>query len=298
MLLFGIGCSSSKEESYQESMPMEASTAEADMSEGFGNDDVKYGGIQTNRKIIQSAYIVMETLTFDDTVKLVKDMTYEYLGYFEKMRVDGKVMDLSDAEQRRDALFIIRIPKEDYENFLNAFEKMGNIVVNELNSEDVTDVYIDTEARLKTLKVQEERILDILKTATDIEDIIALEERLSEIRYDIEGYTGNIRKWDNLVDFTTVELRISEVQKVTEPKPEGIMSRSIDTFIESTEDVVVILTDFVIFSFGFIPYLVILVPIGLGVRYFMKHRKSSNLRFPKVKKEKVHKKKGNKNIEK
>jgi len=291
MLVFGFGCSSSKEEDYQEAMIMESMEPEAKTSDGFGNDDVKYGGIQTNRKIIQSAYIVMETLSFDETIKTVKDKTYEYLGYFEKMRVDGKRMDLPDNEQRRDAYFIIRIPKDKYEHFLNAFENMGNVIVNELNSEDVTDVYIDTEARLKTLKVQEERLLDILKTATEVEDIIVLEERLSEIRYDIEGYTGTIRKWDNLVDFTTVQLEISEVQKVTEPKPEGMMSRSVETFVESTEDVAEILTNFVIFAFGFTPYLIILVPLGFGVNFIAKRRKPKSPRLPKIKKDKTDKNK-------
>ncbi len=85
--------------------------------EGFGSDDVKYGGIQTNRKVIQSAYIVMETLAFDPSVKAVKDMTYEYKGYFETMQVDGKRMDLADHEQYRNARFVIRIPKEKYEIF-------------------------------------------------------------------------------------------------------------------------------------------------------------------------------------
>lgn len=288
ILIFGFGCSANEEATYEDNMTMEAPSTEAQAPEGFGTDEAKYGGIQTDRKVIQSAYIVMETLTFDETIMTVKDKTYEYKGYFETMRIDGKRMDLPDDEQYRNAYFVIRMPKDKYEHFLNAFEKMGNIIVNELNSKDVTDEYIDTEARLKTLKVQEERLLDILKTATDVEDIIVLEERLSEIRYDIEGYTGNIRKWDNLVEFTTVELRISEVQEVSEPEPEGTMSRSVESFKESTENVVEILKGLVIFAFGLAPYLVFIIPIGLGVMYIMKRRKKIE-RHPREKKAKAKK---------
>jgi len=277
IMIIGVGCGA-KEEAY-ESAPAEMATEYAE-PEGFGNDEVKHGGIQTNRKVIQSAYIVMETLAFDPSVKAVKDMTYEYKGYFETMQVDGKRMDLADHEQYRNARFVIRIPKEKYEYFLNAFEKLGNLVVNELNSEDVTDVYVDTEARVKSLKIQEERLLNILSEATKIEDIITLEERLSNIRYDIESYSGSIRKWDNLVEFTTIELAIREVQEVTVPAPETTVSRATESFTDSTEAVVDIVKALVVFIFGFIPFLVILVPIGLLVRYFMKKR-NRHVKIPK-----------------
>lgn len=274
--MFGVGCGSKQEManesmSYDEASPYEEVSEAA--PEGFGNDEVKYGGVQTNRKVIQSAYIQMETLTFDESVNAVKDMTYEFKGYFENMQVDGKRMDRADNEQYRDANFTIRIPKDKYEYFLNAFEKLGNIINNELSSEDITDRYIDTEAHVKALLVQEERLLEILKTATKIEDIIQLEERLSQVRYEIEGYTGTIRQWDNLVDFTTIVLRISEVQEVTAPKPETTLSRAIASFLDSTAEVIDIIKGFIVFLFGFVPFLVILVPLGYVVRYFMKRHK-------------------------
>jgi len=285
LLVFGVGCSSKNDEGVMMEAPME-SVEYKETADGFGSDDVKYGGLQTDRKVVQRAYIAMETRTFDKTVKAVKDKTYEYKGYFESMRIDGKRMDLSDDEQYRNSYFVIRIPKDKYENFLNAFEKLGNIVTNELKSEDVTDNYIDTEARLKTLKIQEERLLEILMAATEIEDIIVLEERLSEIRYDIEGYTGNIRKWDNLVEFTTIELRINEVQEVTDPKPDNLTTRSVETFVESTEAVGEILRGLVVLAFGLTPFLVIFVPVGFGIRYMRKRRKAKKELNPKVKKEK------------
>lgn len=274
-LLLAIGCAA-KEESMEAPMMEESAdyaASEAAEPEGFGSDEVKYGGLQTDRKVIQSAYIEMETLTFDETVKTIKDMTYEYKGYFETLQVEGKRPDRPDNEQRRDAHFVIRIPKDKYEFFLNTFEKLGNVLNNELKSDDVTDAYIDTEAHIKTLKIQEERLLALLEQANKMEDIIALEERLSQVRYEIEGYTGNLKKWDNLVEFTTVEVYVREVQEVTEPAPETTISRAVDSFIESTEAVVDILKGFVVFLFGFAPFLVIFVPLGYLVRFFWKKRK-------------------------
>lgn len=281
LLVFAMGCAA-QEESMDAAMeaPISSEAAEPAEPQGFGSDEAKYGGIQTDRKVIQSAYIEMETLTFDETVKTVKDMTYAYKGYFETLQVEGKRRDRLDHEQRRDAHFIIRIPKDKYEFFLNAFDELGNIINNELTSDDVTDAYIDTEARIKTLKIQEERLLALLEEATKIEDIIVLEERLSEIRYDIEGYTGNIRKWDNLVEFTTIDLYVREVQEVTEPAPESTLSKATESFAESTEAVIDLLKGFVIFLFGFAPFLVIFVPLGYLVRYFLKKRPPKKIKFP------------------
>ncbi len=118
--------------------------------------------------------------------------------------------------------------------------------------------------------------MDILGKATKIEDIITLEERLSEIRYDIESYSGSIRKWDNLVEFTTIELAIREVQEVSVPAPETTVSRATESFTDSTEAVIDIVKGLVVFIFGFIPFLVILVPVGLLIRYFMKKKKHAS----------------------
>ncbi len=107
-----------------------------------------------------------------------------------------------------------------------------------------------------------------------------MEERLSEIRYDIESYSGSIRKWDNLVEFTTIELAIREVQEVSVPAPETTVSRATESFTDSTEAVIDIVKGLVVFIFGFIPFLVILVPVGLLIRYFMKKR-SMQVKIPK-----------------
>ncbi len=272
MLLLALvliaGCAS-QDEVHMESKEV---TSEAVVDSGLANDSSEYGGLQTNRKIIQNAYVVMETLSFDDVVSKVKENTYEFKGYFESMRIDGKRMDVDDDMQNRYANYTIRIPKDKYEEFLSSFGKLGNIIVNELNSEDVTDRYIDTEARLSALKVQELRLLEIMSNATEIEDIIALEERLSEVRYEIEKYTGDIRKWDNLVEFTTIQLEVREVREISEPVPDGLLKRSTEQFNNSIDTMSELLQMLVVLSFGVAPFLVIIIPIGLVVRYFDKRR--------------------------
>lgn len=294
IFILSMGCSAQEPVTYEESVSMEAqSEMDSSAENGMSSESPKYGGIQTNRKIIQNSFIQMETLAFDDIVYEIKEKTYELGGYFEVMRVDGKRMDKNDIQQNRDANFVIRIPKEKYEIFISSFGDLGNIIRNEMNSVDVTDQYIDTEARLGALKVQEERLLKILESATKIEDIITLEDRLSEVRYEIEGFQGTINKWDNLVQFTTVELSIREVNEITEPKPDTLLTRSIESFLSSIDGVTVILKAMIVFLFGFLPYLVILVPMGLLIRYFVNKHKDKIMHQPQ--KQKTYKVKSKKN---
>ncbi len=261
-----VGCSSSRDSITESSKEVGDVSVEADYDGGLSNSSLEYSGINTNRKIIQSSYLVMETLDFDTLVTKIKESTYSLDGYFENMRVDGKRKDLDDDSQERSASFSIRIPKDKYEAFMGSFGDEANIIVNELNSEDLTEKYIDTEARLKALKTQEGRLLEIMEEASKIEDIIALEERLSQVRYEIERFTGDIRKWDNLVDYTRIQLEIREVGKISEPKSSSVITRSIDQLFASVRSVIDILELLLVVLFGLIPYLVIIVPIILLIK--------------------------------
>ncbi len=239
------------------------SMEEAKLDQGPGTGEVTYGGIQTQRKVIQRAYFNMDTLNFDESVEAVKQNTYGFKGYFETMQVDGKRMDRPDDDQYRSAYFVIRIPKADYEFFVKSFSELGNITSSELSSEDITDRYMDVAARLRALKVQEDRVLAILEKAEKIEDIIALEQRLSDIRYERERYTGDINKWDNLVAYTTVTLRIQEVQEIKEPVLTGFWSEAIDGFSQSMKSLGDFFRSLGIGLIANLPYLVSLAVFGV-----------------------------------
>lgn len=277
LLVASTACSSGPKEEATYDVNEVGTEMAQEKAEGPGDDGTAYSGLQTNRKVIQRARVIMETLTFDETVTAVKEKVYEEGGYFETMRVDGERMDRGERMQSRDAYFVIRVPANRLEYFLTTFKKVGNVIVNELNSDDVTDQYVDTESRLNALRVQEERLLTIMKEATEIEDIIALEQRLSDVRYEIEKYTGSLRKWDNLVDMATIELDLSEVREISEPEPETLWSRSVEGFIESTEGVLDLLQNLVVFCVALVPYLVVFVPIGLFVRWAYKKFSGSRL---------------------
>ncbi|MPM48429.1 hypothetical protein SDC9_95154 [bioreactor metagenome] len=163
-------------------------------------------------KLIREAYISVQTTSFTDAVAALNTLVNQHGGYFEDAKVQSG--GYYDANAQRYASYTIRIPEESYEDFLNAAGNVGHVVSSSESSKDVGEEYYDTELRLKTLTTKQERLLALLDKAEAMEDIISLENALSDVQYQIEQYTSTLKRYDALVDFATIRLDLYEVVKV------------------------------------------------------------------------------------
>lgn len=226
------------------------------------------------RKVIKRASLTVETIGYDDTLNGIANLSETMGGYIENSDLMGKGYGNTNFQSRR-AHFTIRIPKKNFDEFLNKISTISNILQKQVNGEDITSQYIDTEARLKTLNVREERVLELLKKATKLEDVLQLEKELSNIRYEIENLTGSLKKMDNLVELTTVNIEVIEVSQITkvEGMPKSIWQKTALVFKQSLNSLGTILQGLYLFIIGLIPYLVIIIPIGFIV--YKVYRKKS-----------------------
>lgn len=213
----------------------------------------------TDRKIIKSSYMALETIEFDRTINAIVGKATAMGGYVESSRVQGTSLRDRGMPPNRTANFQIRIPQDQFESFLSTVGDLGVVTIEQLFGEDITGQYIDTEARLRTLKTQEERLLTILARADKLTDIIEVERELSRIRFEIESHTGTLKIWDHLVAFSSVSIDVYEVDELieVEVKPENWFDRLADAFENSLINLVVFAGNFVIFLVAALPYLVI-----------------------------------------
>ena len=160
------------------------------------------------QKLIYRLFIEIETLEYDDSIKALDAMCAEYEGYVEHSSVSGNRLN---GTALRWADFTLRIPSQKLDAFEKACGDIGNIYNSSRQTENATAQYIDQAARLSTLKLEEERLLDLLGQATDLDSIIALNSRLSEIRYEIESIESSLRNIDSLVAYSTVNITINEI---------------------------------------------------------------------------------------
>jgi hypothetical protein len=235
------------------------------------------------RKIIRSAYLSMETTEFDRTVDEIIGRVNVYLGYIESSEIQGKPTYQGQVSNRK-AHFEIRVPSKSFDSFIGDMVELGNVTSRQIRGEDITGQYLDVEARLKSLRLQEERLLTLLSKADKLQDIIELERELSRIRYEIENYTGTLKQWDNMVQYSRVSVDVYEVRKIKKEEPEPITwgDRIVNGFIKSWERLGQVFADLAVFIVSAVPYLVVLAAM-VGILWSIAKRSKAALR-PKIEK--------------
>lgn len=229
-------------------------------------------GIIDDRKIIFTASLSLETIDYDKSISDFENLIDEYEGFIQESHVESST-GLNSKSKLRSAEYIVRVPSEKLDAFRAAAGDIGTILVNTKSGDDITERYIDTESRLNSLEIQEERLLALLEKAETLEDIIKLEDRLAQLRYEIEGYTGSIQKWDALVEMSTVTVSIEEVEVLSEPEPDSfweqisaIFLRSIDALGKTLKNIVLVIVAVLpfILVFGGVALVIILVALKAG----------------------------------
>lgn len=173
-----------------------------------------------NVKRILRATVSLQTTGFDAATAALEKLVAKQGGYFESAEIQQG--SYYDAQSARYGSYVIRVPQENYDAFLTAASGVGHVVNINKSSQDVGQVYFDTEARLKTLRTQQDRLLALLEKADTMENIISLESALADVEYQIEQYATDLRRYDSLIGYSTVNLTLDEVLEITEQPKETV----------------------------------------------------------------------------
>jgi len=230
---------------------------------------------EPERKLIRTAYLEMETTEFDDAAKALAEMTERLGGYYENSSMANRNSGARWAENT------IRIPNDKLDLFLSDAGELCHVVWQELTQEDVSEVYYDTEGRLKTQKIKLERLQNLLAKAEAMEDIITIESAISETEWNIESLSGTLRHYDAKVDYATVHVTLREVYKLSnvEEVPDSFgqrlgaaFERGIENFVDTMEDIAVDL------AYGWMWWLL----IAAGVIIVVRVAKKKTFRRPRL----------------
>lgn len=175
-----------------------------------------------SEKIVYTGNVSIQTTAFDDAVAALEQAVQAYGGFVQDSSVQGYTETYADgttAVVDRWANYTVRIPADKFNSFMAMTEGIGNVTSSSRTAENVTSQYTDYEARLDSLKIQEERLLAMLEQSGDLESLITLESRLSEVRYEIESIERNLRNLDQRLTYSTVYLNMQEVALYTPTVP-------------------------------------------------------------------------------
>ncbi len=245
------------EEAYEYEIADEAAAAETYVQEDSGQGTV--AAQDTSRKLIKTVNISAETEEFDTLVPGLQRQVETLGGYIESISVyDVNSYYVGDQMvKQRCADLTARVPKEKLDGFLSQVGEQTNVTSRSESVEDVTLQYVDLESHKKALLTEQERLLALLGQAESVEDIIAIEGRLSEVRYQLESMESQLRTYDNQIDYSTVHLYIEEVRKYSPPQTATVWQRIGNGFMKSLEDIGFGIRDMGIYFVIDLPYIIL-----------------------------------------
>lgn len=181
-----------------------------------------------DRKLIKIVRLTAETEAFDTLMDSLNQQITALGGYVESRE--------TGSYRQRSCSMTIRIPADNLSRFVEHVTTNANVTNSSESAQDVTLEYVDTEAKIKALETEQNRLLELLAEAEDLSSILLIEERLSEVTYELERYASRLRSLANQVDYATVYLNLYEVKVLTPNEDPTVWQRISTGFRGTLED--------------------------------------------------------------
>ncbi len=224
------------------------------------------------RKWIITVNMSAETEDLDALMEALNGKISGLGGYVEDQ--DSYNGSMYSSRRYRSASLTVRIPAERVDEFTEEMSGIANVVSTNLSREDITLSYVATESRVKALQTEEARLLELMEQAETMADLLEIESRLTDVRYELENRASQLRLYDNQVDYATIYLSIDEVQEYTPVEEPTVWERISGGFVSSVKGVGNGLLDLLVWVLAKSPYLVILGGVTVGVVVLVKKRKA------------------------
>ena len=209
----------------------------------------------TEQKLIKTIRMEAETEDLDALLPQINTKISALGGYVENQELyNGSAYS---SYRHRSASLTVRIPAEQLNSFTEDVKGVSNVVSYNESTENVTLRYVSTESRMKALEVEQERLLELLAKAENMSDLLEIEARLTDVRYELESVTSQLRVLANQVDYATVHLYISQVKVYTETEEQTVWQRIGSGFKENLKDMGENLTDFFVWIVTYSPQLIL-----------------------------------------
>ena len=230
------------------------------------------------QKLIYNADLELETTGFDaaqDTLQAAVENTGAWLEYSE--------MNGSAEDQDRRLYYTVRVPVDNYRTFLEQAGQSGSVLSLNESAQDVTASYIDVEARIDSLEAQRERLAELAAQAETTADLLEIESQLSDVQYELESYTRQLRALDGQIAYSTVNVTLREVATLT---PTGITfpERLGDAFSGGWSAFVTFLQGLILTLVYLWPLLLIAAAVVFAVRSLSRRHRAAHPKPPKPQK--------------
>ena len=155
--------------------------------------------------IVQTAALTILATNYDEASAAIEKLAAAHYGYVEKL--DAK----AQTGNARELTAALRIPTKQLDGFLADVRKLGHVEEETRSNEEVSDQYVDLQARLKSARATEQRLIELLGTRTGkLQDVLEAERELARIRGEIESMQGQSALLVHRVNYATVQVDLNE----------------------------------------------------------------------------------------
>ena len=222
------------------------------------------------QKLIRTYDYDLQTKDFEASMQFINESLDKYQGYMESSEIYGSTYP--------EAYLVLRIPTEHVNDFIGSVGSIGEITHQAVSTEDVTLTYYDISSRLESLHAQHDRLIELIEKAETLTDIAQLEDQLSDVEYEINSYQSRLKVYDNLVDYTTINLNLTAVAEITVVEQDTFWTKVTKRLSTNTRGLLWDLEELAINLIASLPYLVILIPLAviiILVRKAIKKRRAA-----------------------
>lgn len=271
----GSGTSNATSSSYNE-------TAQSESNEQSFDDNTE--NVASSQKLIKTVDMDIDTENFDSTVDSIYEAVESTGGYIEYSDVWDTSYGGSDTLMN--GIFAIRVPADKLEQFDSTVSSLATVSRRSEQVEDVTLNYVDTQSKIEALETEQARLLELLEIAQNLEEVLTIEDRLSDVRYELESYESRIRTLDNQIAYSTFSIRVNEVERESGAKEdEGMIGEAFRKFGDSLYGVGMFLRGLIVWFIGSLPWLVPIAAIVFFVVRCMRKKKAKKLGITSTKKQ-------------
>jgi hypothetical protein len=213
-----------------------------------------------DRKIIYTAKIDLIVKDLEVAAKAVDEKLALHTGRLVRSETR------SDSGARRTATYTLEVPVDKFRGLVAALKELGVPERDGVDSQDVTEEFVDVQARLKNLRQQEDKLNELLKEKRKeekLEDIIRVSDRIAEVRQQAERVEGRLKYLEARAAFSTVTLTLREVADYKPPTAPTFADRVSRTFGGSWDALLAFGEGVVMFVVAISVWLPLLIPGAL-----------------------------------
>jgi hypothetical protein len=231
--------------------------------------------VAVERKIIRNADLHLEVNSPEESAGNITKIAESKGGFVIESQQQN-----SDTKTTKsnNVTMTVRVPADKFNETLEEIRKSGNRVINEtIKGQDVTEEFIDIEARLKTKRALEEQFLEIMKRGNTVQDALNVQRELSNVRGEIEKIEGRKRFLENQTSFSTLKIRL-QTPTAFSPSSSGFFYQISQAFSRGFDVALNFILILITLIIGLLPFLIFIVlPIYLLIRYFLRKSRKQKL---------------------